>query len=29
MEKILDHEEFEAEEKIKFMKFIKTIEDLQ
>jgi transcriptional regulator with XRE-family HTH domain len=29
MEKVLDHEEFDAEEKVKFMKFIKKIEDLQ
>lgn len=29
MEKVLDHEEFNAEEKVKFMKFIKKIEDLQ
>ena len=26
---VLDHEEFTAEEKVKFMKFIKKIEDLQ
>jgi transcriptional regulator with XRE-family HTH domain len=26
---VLDHEDFNAEEKIKFMKFVKNIEDLQ
>ena len=29
MSAVLDHEDFSAEEKIKFMKFVKQIEDLQ